>query len=151
MDKPNPVASALMAKMRIAPEDRAKVKLECLKMLVGLDLDPARNQLISGFVDTYLELNETEEKEFRTELDKVKPEEREGTMEIVTSWMREGIAKGELNIILRLLNRRVGPLSPELEQRVSQLKVGQLEELSEALLDFKVVSDLEDWLQSRAS
>src|SRR5207247_1055203 len=30
--KPNPVAAALMAKMKIAPEDRVKVKLECLRL-----------------------------------------------------------------------------------------------------------------------
>ncbi|MFW6360042.1 MAG: Rpn family recombination-promoting nuclease/putative transposase, partial [Chroococcales cyanobacterium] len=52
--QPNPVAAALMAKMQIAPEDRPRVKLECLRMLATLQLDPARTQLISGFVDTYL-------------------------------------------------------------------------------------------------
>ncbi|MDQ2687409.1 MAG: Rpn family recombination-promoting nuclease/putative transposase, partial [Armatimonadota bacterium] len=49
----NPVASALMAKMRIAPADRPRVKLECLRLLATLRLDPARTQLISGFVDSY--------------------------------------------------------------------------------------------------
>ncbi len=29
----NPVAAALMAKMEIAPSDRARVRLECLRML----------------------------------------------------------------------------------------------------------------------
>lgn len=46
-----------MAKMRIAPKDWACVKLECLRLLVTLRLDPARMRLISGFVDTYLRLN----------------------------------------------------------------------------------------------
>lgn len=49
----NPVASALMAKMNIAPEDRPRVKFECLRLLATLRLDPARMQLISGFIDTY--------------------------------------------------------------------------------------------------
>ncbi len=40
----NPVASALMAKMQIAPADRPKVKAECLRLLVTLKLDPARMQ-----------------------------------------------------------------------------------------------------------
>ncbi|MGK7874319.1 MAG: Rpn family recombination-promoting nuclease/putative transposase, partial [Xenococcaceae cyanobacterium] len=68
LNQPNPVASALMAKMRIAPEERAKVKAECLRLLVTLKLDPARMQLISGFVDTYLNLNPAEEKEFQREI-----------------------------------------------------------------------------------
>lgn len=56
----NPVAAALMAKMRIAEADRPKVKAECLRLLATLRLDPARMQLISGFVDTYLRLNRRE-------------------------------------------------------------------------------------------
>ena len=67
----NPVAAALMAKMKIAPEDRPKVKLECLRLLARLQMDPARNDLISGFVDTYLRLNKTEEAAFKAELDKI--------------------------------------------------------------------------------
>src|SRR5207244_3820635 len=46
--------SALMAKMRIAPEDRPYVKLQCLRLLATCKLDPARMRLISGFIDTYL-------------------------------------------------------------------------------------------------
>jgi predicted transposase/invertase (TIGR01784 family) len=53
LNQPNPVAAALMAKMQIAPEDRPKVKAECLRLLVTLQLDPARTRLISQFVDTY--------------------------------------------------------------------------------------------------
>jgi hypothetical protein len=60
LEQPNPVASALMAKMKIAPQDRPKVKAECLRLLATLSLDPARMQLISGFVDTYLRLNAAE-------------------------------------------------------------------------------------------
>ena len=49
-----------MAKMKIAPQDHPKVKAECLRLLATLSLDPARMQLISGFVDTYLRLNPAE-------------------------------------------------------------------------------------------
>ncbi|MGK7955442.1 MAG: Rpn family recombination-promoting nuclease/putative transposase, partial [Crocosphaera sp.] len=64
INQPNPVASALMAKMKIAAQDRAKVKAQCLRLLVTLKLDPARMQLISGFIDTYLTLNPVEENIF---------------------------------------------------------------------------------------
>lgn len=43
--QPNPVASALMAKMNIAPEDRPRVKFECLRLLATLQLDPAKMHL----------------------------------------------------------------------------------------------------------
>ncbi len=46
-----------MAKMKIDQCDRPQVKAECLRLLVTLQLDPARMQLIYGFVDTYLNLD----------------------------------------------------------------------------------------------
>ncbi len=45
VDQPNPVASALMAKMNIAERDRPRVKFECLRLMTTLKLDPARMQL----------------------------------------------------------------------------------------------------------
>jgi hypothetical protein len=82
MDKRNPIAAALMSKMRIAPEDRARVKLECLRLLVTLRLDPARMRMISGFVDLYLRLTESEDELFKRELDKTPTETKETIMEV---------------------------------------------------------------------
>lgn len=94
LNQQNPVAVALMSKMQIAPRDRPKVKAECLRLLATLQLDPARTRLISGFVDTYLQLNQQEESMFQEELDKLEIREREDVMEIVTSWMEQGIERG---------------------------------------------------------
>lgn len=150
----NPVASALMAKMQIAPIDRPKVKAQCLRLLVTLRLDPARMQLITGFVDTYLDLTELEEQAFQVELGRIEPEEQEQVMQIVTSWMRKGIEQGkregEVSIVMRLLKRKVGELDPEVEERVKRLGVSQLEDLSEALLDFSNLEDLTTWLKNDA-
>ncbi len=146
----NPVASALMAKMQISPIDRPKVKAQCLRLLVTLRLDPARMQLISGFVDTYLDLTELEEQVFREELGRIEPEAQEQVMQIVTSWMRTGIEQGKLSIVMRQLKRKVGELNPEVEERVKGLSVAQLEELSEALLDFSNLEDLTTWLRNDA-
>jgi hypothetical protein len=55
LNKPNPVASALMARMQMKKTDRPKVKAECLRLLTTLKLNPAKQKLISGFVDTYIE------------------------------------------------------------------------------------------------
>ncbi|MBS1826004.1 MAG: Rpn family recombination-promoting nuclease/putative transposase [Acidobacteria bacterium] len=94
--KANPVASALMAKMKIAVRDRPLVKLECLRLLLTLRLDPARMRLIGTFVDSYLRLNESEERLFARKLEQVrwKPKEKEAIVEYVTSWEERGIEKG---------------------------------------------------------
>lgn len=146
--QPNPVASALMAKMKIAPKDRPKVKLECLRLLATLRLNPAKMQLISGFVDTYLKLNAQEEQEFQKELETVLPSEKETVMEIVTSWMKEGMQKEALSLVLRLLQRQTGTLSEETEGRIRRLSTAQLEDLGIALLDFQSAADLKTWLHN---
>ena len=76
LNQTNPVASALMTKMQIAKADRPKVKLECLRMLATLKLNPAKTKLISGFIDTYLKLTASEEKLLQQNLDKINPTER---------------------------------------------------------------------------
>ncbi len=53
--------------MKIDPKDRPTVKAQCLRLLVTLKLDPAKMQLISGFVDTYLRLNSDEEALFQSQ------------------------------------------------------------------------------------
>lgn len=150
----NPIASALMAKMNIAPEDRSRVKSECLRLLATLRLDPARMQLISGFIDTYLRLTAEEEEIFRAEISRFEPVEQEVVMQIVTSWMEEGLQQGKqeeaLSLIMRLLNRRIGTVEPELQERIRQLSLAQLEDLAEALLDFSDVADLAAWLRDTA-
>jgi predicted transposase YdaD len=62
-----------------------------------------------------------------------------------------GEVRGELReaqaLILRLLKRRVGNVSIDLEARIKALPLAQLEELGEALLDFSQMADLVDWLE----
>jgi len=157
LNQPNPVASALMAKMRIAPKDRPKVKLACLRMLVGLKLNPVQKRLISGFVDTYLQLDENQVQEFQAGLGKFPADEKEEVMELTTSWKREGIeigrkeglVEGERELLVRLLKHRFGELGPELEGQVKALSLGQIEDLSIAMLDFKSRDELVGWLNNR--
>lgn len=159
LKKPNPVAAALMAKMHVAPADRPRVKAACLRMLVGLGLDAARQALVAGFVDTYLRLDEHEERMFRQEI--ATPDE-EKVMEIVTSWeergreegRREGLEEGRqaeaCRFVGALVRRRLGSVAPELEVRLGALPVAVLEELGEAVFDMATLADLERWLASRS-
>jgi predicted transposase/invertase (TIGR01784 family) len=150
LNQPNPVAAALMSKMQIASEDRPKVKAECLRLLATLRLDRARTKLISAFVDTYLSLNKAEEQVFQEEIGKIESTAREGVMEIVTSWMAQGIEQGEQqkarSLILRQLERQMGTLAPNQHDRIAALNPEQLDELAIALLDFSSPNDLAAWL-----
>jgi hypothetical protein len=63
-------------------------------------------QLISGFIDTYLKLNQAETPRFQTELNLFNQEEQKEVMQIVTSWMQQGIEQGieqDKELVLRNL------------------------------------------------
>jgi hypothetical protein len=152
--RPNPVAAALMARMGMAEEERPPVKLECLRLLTTLRIDPARMKLISGFIDTYLRLNREETLRFEREADTVlTTNERTTMLELTTSWKEEGRQEGRreesVRLALRLLQRRFGALPADAESRIRALSLEQSESLAEALLDFASVSDLNCWLHAQ--
>ncbi|MGI0494676.1 Rpn family recombination-promoting nuclease/putative transposase [Alkalinema pantanalense CENA528] len=136
LNRPNPVAAALMAKMAIEERDRPKVKAECLRLLVTLKLNPAKSQLISQFVDSYLRLNAQEEKRFQAEIDKLEVREKEAIMETMTSWeekgMEKGIAKATQTIALNMLRKKL-PLETIAE--VTGLTIEQIQALQAQLTD----------------
>jgi len=159
LNQNNPIASALMSKMQIAQKDRPKVKAQCLRLLANLKLDPARMQLISGFVDTYLKLNQLEESEFKQEISTFSQPEKEKVMQITTSWMEQGLEQGleqgierglnrEKELVLRQLKRKLGQIAPVLESQIKALNIDIVESLGEALLDFNSENDLKAWLES---
>ena len=142
----NPVASALMARMGMAIEDRPRVKLECLRLLATLRLNPARMRLISGFVDTYLRLNAQETLLFREQTVILEEKEKHMYKELTTSWKEEGMLEESQHIVFRQLRRRWGELPPRMIAQVQALPVQEVENLAEALWDFTSLADVEKWL-----
>jgi predicted transposase/invertase (TIGR01784 family) len=59
-------------------------------------------------------------------------------------------AEGQ-SLVIRQLSRQFGDLSPEANAAILDLTLEQLEDLSEALLDFQELTDLMSWLQTRAN
>lgn len=139
-----------MARMRIPDGERVRVKLECLRLIVTLKLDPARTRLLSAFVDTYLRFTGEEQTLFEREVQSVPEEERGKVMELTTSWKEEGREEGRqqatLRVVLGQLAKRLGALPEETATRARALSVPHLEDLAEALLDFQTMADLEHWL-----
>lgn len=69
--------------------------------------------------------------------------------EVFQEGQQEGRQEGETNLLLRLLTKRYGMLSPSQEEQIRSLDVEQLESLGEALLDFTNKSDLDTWLSGQ--
>ncbi|MCA9203021.1 MAG: DUF4351 domain-containing protein, partial [Planctomycetales bacterium] len=82
----------------------------------------------------------------------------EQVMEIVTSWMKQGIEQGYTQgieqgrisegrrLVLRMLRRRLGDIGGDFVARIESLSLDELEDLGEALLHFDSAADLTDWL-----
>jgi hypothetical protein len=168
----NPVAGALLVKMGMATAERPEVRLASLRTLPPLQLNPARQELILGFINTYLKLTVDEEARFQAELAQLEPTEQEKTMELMTMGMEKGIEKGmtmgmekgiekgmekgmekgiqqgQTDLVILQLNRRLGTLDAPTTDRIRALRVPQLADLAVALLDFGSRDDLQAWLDS---
>jgi len=151
LKQPNPVAAALMAKMHIAPKERAIAKLECLRMLTRLKVDSSQQRLISGFIDTYLQLTERETELYIRGKTMLSGPEQEAIVKLETSWFREGLQQGRqeatAEVVSRLLVIRLGILPSAACEQIQQLTPEQLATLVEQLLGFASIDDLEQWLR----
>jgi hypothetical protein len=162
----NPAAMALMARMRIAPEDRWRVKAACLRLLAGAPLSGAQRRLIGQFVDIYLPLNARDEQALAAEVARLPGAAKEVVMELITSWERkgraeglregraeglregraEGLREGQRLVVERMLTRRFGALPSGMRARLATLTADELTALADALLDFTSLAEVEAWL-----
>jgi len=62
---------------------------------------------------------------------------------------QEGQQIGEAAVTLRILRRKLGSLSPGLEQQIGSLSVEQLEALAECLLELGSQDELQAWLDQQ--
>jgi heme oxygenase len=56
----------------------------------------------------------------------------------------------EETLIVRQLNRRVGDISQQIQEKIKSLPLEKLDDLGEALLDFAGIGDLTAWLESNS-
>ena len=71
--------------------------------------------------------------------------------EIEQGGILKGEQSGEARLVLRLLTRRIGNVTPEMQSQIKSLSLTQIESLGEALLDFSAPTDLEHWLISHSA
>lgn len=62
----------------------------------------------------------------------------------------KGRHQGEVELVLRQLTHRLGPVSARQRQAIRKLPIAKVEALGKALLDFQNRSDLSRWLKSQA-
>ncbi|PDV96813.1 DUF4351 domain-containing protein [Candidatus Chloroploca asiatica] len=146
----NPLAAALMARMRIAREERWQVKAACLRMLAGVPMTAAQRRMLAAFVSIYLPLNGDETRRFEAEVATWQTPIQEAVVELITEWELKGRQEGRQEerqtLLLRQLTRKLEPLPEGTRREVLALTPEQLLILSEALLEFGTLNDLTKWL-----
>jgi hypothetical protein len=147
----NPVAAALMTKMRIAPGERRRVKLECVRLLATLSLNPAKTRLISTFIYKYLKLNDSESVAFQRDLNRLEPDVRERAMYLTNDWIEEGRHSEAQRFVIRLLERRFEALPQSISARLPKLTTDQLENLGASLVGETSLDAINEWLNSQLS
>jgi predicted transposase YdaD len=66
-----------------------------------------------------------------------------------TRYYQEVWYESELNLVMRLLERRIGGINQDLQVKINKLSVEDLENLGLALLDFTSKADLVTWLNNQ--
>jgi predicted transposase YdaD len=74
---------------------------------------------------------------------------QEGRREGRREGRQEGRQEGEALLVIRLLKRRFGDVNSVQEARIRAMSAAKLETLAEALLDFRSLADLDEWLGSQ--
>ncbi|MEH1942423.1 MAG: DUF4351 domain-containing protein [Nostoc sp.] len=150
----NPFATVVMAHLKTQqtnkkPGERKAWKFSLIRRLYELGLQEKDIRNLYRFIDWVMILPKALEAEFWQEF---KQFEQERTMSYITTGERIGYERGKQEqgqtLVLRQLQKRVGELPQEVRGRIETLSLEQLEALGEALLDFTILEDLLNWLET---
>ena len=158
----NCIAIALMANMKRSEAELPEVKLECIRGLARLILEPRQRTIALKFVDAYTPLTPAQQEEFKRRLSEFDPAQREAIMTYITSWERhgmeigraeglaEGLAKAQSErqqlVLLQLCRLLKQPLVPEIATKIEGLLPSELDTLALDMLSFVKLEDLVAWL-----
>jgi predicted transposase/invertase (TIGR01784 family) len=145
------------ARSELTDEAQQRVVLDLIETIVLYKLplisrqELARMFSLSDLKRTryYQEVRQEVREELQQEVrEELQQEVREELREELQQEVRQQEA---LELIRRLLLRRIGAVNPQLQERIEQLSVNQLEDLAEALLDFSDEANLAAWLHENSN
>ncbi|MHC5739125.1 Rpn family recombination-promoting nuclease/putative transposase [Nostoc sp.] len=138
-DSPQNLLQQVAVQVSMIEEEATKQSISvCTQLLAGLVFEP---ELIRQF----LRREDMRESAIYQEI------LEEGLQEGRQRGIEQGIEQGrqsELRLVIRLLTRRLGSINSQLQSRLQELSLAQLEDLGEVLLDFASEADLMNWLNT---
>lgn len=130
---------ALAALMRIPKEQVAWLGAEALRRLVDAPLNDQRRFLLGECVQAYLPLDEVQQKEY----EKLVATESFTKVKAMNMTVYEkGLMQGRREVLREQLEKRFGPLAPQMWDRVNQMNLDQLKQLSLALPGANTLQEL---------
>lgn len=137
--------------MRHPQEQRVEVYARAVDGLLALEPDWNRQRKYLDFIDAYAELSEDEVARYSAEYIDITGDNTMGGLATLLeekrqeSWQKgrqEGRQEGEAALLLRLLERRFGPLPPAMRQRITAANDETLLMYGERLLDAKNLDEI---------
>jgi hypothetical protein len=139
----SPLGAALAALMRVPAERRAWLKAEALRRIEAARDNNWRKLLLCECVDAYLRLDPDQQQVYDRLLH-TEPYRR--AKEMTTIWhqqgFEQGLAQGQRQALLILLEDRFGPLQAEVEQKLQSFAIEQLRDLLVAALHSQSLKEL---------
>ena len=138
----NPVAAALLSKMGYTEKERIQVKKEFLRMITRMKLNPAKERLVYGFFETYLQLTEEEEEELMKEVENLPESEAKLIKELPISYEEKGKKIG------KEIGKEIGKTDGKKEVAMEMLKKGLTMDLIAEVthLDMREIKKLKEQL-----
>ena len=163
-NKPNAAAAALASRMSVDPSERVDLAVDFLRTTSKANLDRKAREAAWNFFFSYQKFKGEEGLKLQRELSNMvgmekipreilahNPLVRFGMESGKSKWLREGRQQQGAALVLRLLTRRFGAVSPAQEKVICKLPLAGIESLAEALLDFRSKTDLARWLRHNRS
>ena len=156
----NPAALALAARMKFDATKRVSLTRDFFTSLAETSVDLDDKLLAVGFFSRYQRLTRRQALQLEQERSKVMPAmAREKVIQLTNPFIelgitrgrrqgrKEGRQQGEIELVLRLLKRRLGSVTASQEKALRALSLSQIGALGEALLEFSSGADLDRWLR----
>ncbi len=139
----NLLGIALAALMRVPTERRAELKASAVERLGTSPLNEAQKYLLLECVETYFPLNGSESAEYRQLIEATSKRE---VKQMPNMWIEIGKKEGRLEerhaILLTFLEKRFGPLTESVRERVDALEPKRVEEILDKILAAPSLRDL---------
>jgi predicted transposase/invertase (TIGR01784 family) len=135
MHSNNPAAAALMSRMNYSKRERVQVRLAFIRQMINMHLGEARESMINGFFETYLQLEKEEVDQLMDQAKKLPDKIREEVLKWPNSFYdrgkKEGIEQGIEQGERKAKEQFVRKL---LQKGMSHAEISELTGLSEAAI-----------------